>query len=292
LQEGDDGSPKIAGESLKNILTWKGTEDLFELLAEQYALASGISGVQPKVVVSTRRDSGDTIEKTSIKDRGLIIKSSGDDFPELAVNEYICMSIAKAAGLEVPNFWLSDDKKLFVVERFDIGEHGYIGFEDMTSLMNRQNEEKYIGSYEQVAKAVALFASENFKKSSLNALFSSVALSTMLRNGDAHLKNFGLLYTHPRSDDCRLSPLFDVVNTSAYIPKDVLALKLNGTKAWPLKAELIDFGKKHCWVDRPEEVLERIATAAMAYRPDEDSEIWRKMKPEINMGCHSLVGAA
>lgn len=291
FQDGDDGAPKHPGESLKTLLTWKGTEDLFEHLAEQYALASGISGVQPKVVVPAKPDPDkDVIEKVSVKDRSLIVKSSGEDYPGLAENEYYCMSIARAAKLDVPEFWLSEDKKLFIVDRFDIGEHGYLGFEDMTALMNRQNEEKYTSSYEHVAKAVTLFTSPANVTPSLNELFASITLSVLLRNGDAHLKNFGLLYTDPKSEDCRLSPLYDVVNTTAYIPKDVLALKLGGSKSWPLPKELVEFGRKHCRVDHPEQVIERIATAATEYQPPEDSEIWQKMKPLIDHACFGMAG--
>jgi serine/threonine-protein kinase HipA len=290
LQEGDDGSPKMQGEHLKTLLTWKGTEDLFSHLAERYAMASGISGVQPKVVVPVRTDTGkDVIEKISMKDRSVIVKSSGNDYPFLAENEYFCMSIARAAGLNVPKFWLSDDKKRFIVERFDIGAAGYLGFEDMTALMNKQNDEKYESSYEMVAKAVAMFTSEAFKNESLEQLFAVVALSVLLRNGDAHLKNFGLLYTDPTSKDVRLSPLYDIVTTTAYIPRDTLALKLGGSKAWATTKDLIEFGKLHCRVDHPARMIEQIATAAMDYRPPEQSEIWRKMKPEIDKGCFGLA---
>jgi serine/threonine-protein kinase HipA len=289
-REDDDGSPRYPGENLKTLLTWKGTEDLFHHLAEQYAMASGISGVQPKVVVPIRVNSGkDVIEKVSVKDRGLIVKSSGEDYPGLAENEFYCMSIARDAKLIVPPFWLSEDKKLFVVERFDIGERGYLGFEDMTSLMNRQNSEKYNGSYENVAKAVALFTSPAHVTPSLHELFAAITLSVLLRNGDAHLKNFGLLYSDPRSDDCRLSPLYDIVNTTVYLPKDILALKLNGSKSWPLARELAEFGKRHCRVDHPNHVIDRIATAATEYRPPEDSAIWQNMKPLIDHACYGLA---
>lgn len=289
FREDDDGSPRHPGESLRTLLTWKGTEDLFHHLAEQYALASGISGVQPKVVVPLQSEPDkDVIEKVSVKDRSLIVKSSGEDYPGLAENEFYCMSIARAAMLDVPPFWLSDDRKLFIVERFDIGEHGHLGFEDMTSLMNRQNSEKYNGSYENVAKAIALFASPAHVTASLNEFFASITLSVLLRNGDAHLKNFGLLYTDPSSDDCRLSPLYDIVNTTAYIPKDILALKLNGSKSWPLAKELAEFGRRHCRVDHPDQIIERIATAVTEYRPPELTTIWQKMKPLIDHACYGL----
>lgn len=280
-------------ERLSEILAWQGTEDLFAHLAERYALASGVSGVQPKLLVpATDADANvvgkDVVDKSTLKARQLIVKSSGDDYPGLAENEFICMSIARRAGLIVPRFWLSENRKLFVVERFDYlpdqadKEGGdYLGFEDMTSLMGKQTDEKYQGSYENIAKALALFCSPSHINTSLAELFRAIALSVLLRNGDAHLKNFGLLYTHPRSDDCRLAPLYDVVNTTAYIPRDTLALKLAGSKAWPWREQLLRFGKEHCRVDRPEEILDLLASAAMEYRPPEDSGIWQRLRAEI-----------
>lgn len=56
-------------------------------------------------------------------------------------------------------------------------------------------------------------------------------LSCMVGNGDAHLKNFGLLYADPLGTDAKLSPAYDIVNTTAYIPEDALALTLAGSKS-------------------------------------------------------------
>jgi len=55
-------------------------------------------------------------------------------------------------------------------------------------------------------------------------LFDSVALSCPVGNGDAHLKNFGLLCTDPTLEDCLLAPAFGIVNTTSYLPEDVLTL--------------------------------------------------------------------
>ena len=282
LQESDSGSPRPKGEHLQTLLTWRGTEDLFQHLAEQYAVGSGISGVQPKVVMPLSKErSKNNIDKLSIKDESVIVKSSGNDFPGLAENEFHCMSIAQNAGIQVPAFWLSDDKKLFVIERFDLGATGYLGFEDMTSLTNKQNDQKYNGSYEQVAQAVNIFTSDQYRLDSLQRLFETVVLSVLLRNGDAHLKNFGLLYTNPTTGDVRLSPTYDIVNTTVYLPKDTLALKMAKSKAWPTVEQLIEFGQKSCLIDRPAQIIERVAEAVMAYRPPEQSPLWQKMRTEI-----------
>lgn len=292
----DPTAAKSSGESLTEMLSWRGTEDLFDYLSEKYALESGISGVQPKVLVSEKyasKISHDVVEKSAIKSRNFIIKSSGEDYPGLAENEFICMSIAQSAGLTTPDFWLSDNRKLFIVERFDYRDEQYLGFEDMTALTGRQNDEKYQGSYEQIAKAIQLFTSAAHKPDSLYELFQSIVLSCLLRNGDAHLKNFGLLYTHPHSNDCRLSPLYDVVNTTCYLPKDVLALKLAKSKMWPTRKTLCEFGKVHCLIDRPQDIIDHITSHALSYQAREsDSTIWQAMRTEIEKACFGLSGAA
>src|SRR5262249_23235106 len=62
-----------------------------------------------------------------------------------------------------------------------------------------------------------------------------------LRNGDAHLKNFGMVYDDVRGE-ARLAPIYDLVTTSAYVSKDSLALTLNGTTQWPAAKELQRLG--------------------------------------------------
>ena len=167
------------------------------------------------------------------------------------------------AGLPVPEFWLSQDKKRLALRRFDIDDTGrYLGFEDMVSLQGKVNDEKYEGSYEGVAFAIEQNASPQLAYASLNEYFESIVLSVILRNGDAQLKNFGMLYEDPTSDDCRLSPLFDVVCTTVHLPRDQMALRLAKSKAWPDRKTLIEFGRRNCHVEHPERAIVRIAETA------------------------------
>ncbi len=290
-QQKDHRDVAPAGENLTELLAWKGTEALFEHLAQKYAVMSGVSGVQPKFLMQEKRDAdSEVIEKSTLKDRNLIVKAAGHDYVGLAENEFHCMSIGKQAGLIVPEFWLSDDKGLFVITRFDRGvQDEYLGFEDMTALTGRQNEEKYTGSYEMIAAVIDRFVSPQFVASSLEELFKSVVLSVVVRNGDAHLKNFGLVYANPCSEDVRLSPLYDIVNTTCYLPKDTLAVNLAKTKLWPYRKALIEFGKNTCRVDRATEVIDRIVDTAASYTPIiEPGDIWLKIKAEIDRSCLSL----
>ena len=231
------------GERLGELLAWDGAQDLFEELVDKYIMRAGVSGVQPKVLVPEAMGRG--ASKATAVTHELIVKSGRDEFPGLAANEFICMSIAKEAGLPVPEFHLSKNRQLFVMRRFDRTPEGApIGFEDMAVLMGRGADRKYQGSYAEIAKAIRLFVSPQNVRQALKVLFDAVALSCIVGNGDAHLKNFGVLYSDPTADDCRLAPIFDIVNTTAYIPEDVLALELGGSKVFfASKLHLLGFAK-------------------------------------------------
>jgi serine/threonine-protein kinase HipA len=66
----------------------------------------------------------------------------------------------------------------------------------------------------------------------LEKVFTLIALNCTLRNGDAHLKNFGIVYDDVLSQ-ARLAPVYDLVTTAIYLPKDSLALTRNGTTRGP-----------------------------------------------------------
>lgn len=245
---------QFPGEKLEEILAWDGAEDIFVGLVDRYILRAGISGVQPKVLVPEHQDS--TPQRVTSKTSDLIIKSGRDEFPGLAINEFLCMSVAKEAGMAVPEFYLSANAKLFVMRRFDRDEQlNPIGFEDMAALMGLGAEQKYSKSYSAIAKAIRLFCPAQQVQNSLAQLFAIVTLSCIVGNGDAHLKNFGLLYSEPTQRDARLAPAYDIVNTTAYIPEDVLALDLVGNKSlFASRQGLLDFAKV-CDVARPEDVI-------------------------------------
>lgn len=237
------------GERLAQILAWDGAENLFEELARRYLFRTGVSGVQPKLLVPEAREPDG---KVSLATTDLIVKSGGADYPGLAVNEFVCMSIVRNAGIPGPEFFLSDNRQLFVMRRFDRTADGQaLGFEEMAVLMAKGAAQKYEGSYEQVARFVSLFCSPNRRLAALRQLFDQVALSCILGNGDAHLKNFGVLYDDPTSEDVWLSPAYDLVCTTAYIPDDSLALTLGGSKSLSAsRVHLMDFAKR-CEIGDP-----------------------------------------
>lgn len=256
--------PKNVGERLEDLLSTP-SGVLFERLVDQYALGSGISGIQPKALVPIENKvaAGGLAEHTAMPLKTVIVKAEGGDYPGLARNEYFCMSVAKEAGFDVPEFWLSDDGMLFVMARFDRMEDGTaLGFEDMAVLTGRTAEKKYEGSYEMIAQAVEKYAGED-SVNQLRRLFERVVLSCWLRDGDAHLKNFGMLYEHPAAPR-RLAPVYDVVCTDVYPELDgQMALKLNKSKTFPTSNEITAYGNRLGLSD--DEVAEIIVRIDDAY---------------------------
>ncbi|MBD8495575.1 type II toxin-antitoxin system HipA family toxin [Pseudomonas syringae] len=248
------------GERLNEILTWDGAQDIFVDLVDRYILRAGISGVQPKVVVPEQVEEG--AQRFTSKTPELIIKSGRGEYPGLAINEFLCMSIAQEAGIVVPPFYLSDNAELFVMRRFDRDEQlDPVGFEDMAVLMGLSTAQKYSKSYTAIARAIRLYCAPEHVQGALEQLFAMVALSCILGNGDAHLKNFGLLYSDPTRRTARLAPAYDIVNTTAYIPNDVLALDLVGNKSlFASRQGLLDFALS-CEVERPAEVIRGLLQA-------------------------------
>jgi len=112
-------------------------------------------------------------------------------------------------------------------------------------LLGKNRDQKYSGSYEQVAKIIYAVTTE--KVQSMEQFYKTVVMSYLLKNGDAHLKNFGVLYDSG-FNNIRFAPAYDIVNTTAYIFKDKPALTMFGKKVWWGKSELIQFGVEHCFL--------------------------------------------
>lgn len=214
----------------------------FDRLLARYALRSSLSGAQPKIIVPTQTQSGGRWDKTSLLTPSVIVKEAGHEFPGLSLNEYFCMTVASRAQLNVPAFWLSDDATRFIIERFDRDELGQpVGFEDMAVLAGLSAAEKYQGSYETIMRIVQRYCSAS---TACRVMFERIALSALLKDGDAHLKNFGLLYPDPGGPIVP-SPVYDVVCTAIYPDLDrELALKMNKSRVFPTPEDLVAFAQK------------------------------------------------
>jgi serine/threonine-protein kinase HipA len=275
-------------QSVDEILARGRGSDLFRYLIEKFAAFSGISGVQPKLLLRTH-----------------IVKLwDPNEYPHLAANEYFCLTAARKCGLDVPPFQIAEDGMALVIDRFDLRMDGtYRGFEDFCVLNARRTDEKYRGSYEtSVMKRFEQFANSTEVSQDIERLFTLIALNCALRNGDAHLKNFGIVYDDVLGE-ARLAPVYDLVTTSVYLPEDSLALTLNGTTKWPTAKELRKLGetrgggtpaKVRQILERIDGAMQETAKEVRAYSGEhaEFAEIGKRLIEEWENGStHSLRGA-
>lgn len=254
------------------LLSTRYSPEVFDdLVAAYLSTGAGIAGMQPKIMVPDR---------PTVPIPSLIVKAASPAYPGLCSNEFLCLSAARRAGIAVPDFALSDDGQMLVLDRFDIeaapdGRTVRLGFEDIAALAGLRvrdvlSDRKYQGSYQRVAE---LLRQLQLHSENLHRFFAQLAFSVMVRNGDAHLKNFGVLYRD--ANDIWLAPMFDVVTTAIYtyarypggpeLEDRTMALKLfagrHATKTYPTRDELLDFGRRICGVSQPARVLEGIAQA-------------------------------
>ncbi|MGY3581539.1 serine/threonine-protein kinase HipA [Bradyrhizobium sp. USDA 4341] len=256
--------------AIDEILSSRRGSDLYDYLLDRYAGVSGASGVQPKVLARTGEEKD---SKLTVKGATHIVKVwKPGEFPELAANEWFCLEAARRAGLEVPRNELSADGSALVVERFDLNDDGtYRGFEDFCVLNALQTRDKYNGGYEtRIFRRAAEYvgADPASRRATLRGLFRLFVLNCAVQNGDAHSKNWGLLY-----DDvtgvARLAPVYDVVTTTVYVPNDKMALSLGGSTNWPNVKKLTQLGQTRCDLTPKEigEILEQTADAVTETAP-------------------------
>jgi serine/threonine-protein kinase HipA len=242
--------------TLNDILDWDQTTPLFPQLLETYYLRGMTSGVQPKVMVPTLPK-----QRSAIRLNNLIVKSFDVEYPLLTVNEYVCMNAAAACGLKVPKTWLSKNLEHFIIERFDRYGSQRLAVEDFCVLMGKRGDKKYQSSYESVLKAVKLYTGDQRQ---VVEAYQLIVFNCLIGNGDAHLKNFALQYT-PCESDIKLCPAYDITNTLLYPTIDNnMALKLNRSKVFPSKRELIAYGEKFR-ITETADIIDKLADGISDY---------------------------
>ncbi len=167
-------------------------------------------------------------------------------------------------------------------------------------LNAKRTDEKYRGSYEtSIMKRFSQFANSPHLIEDMERLFTLIALNCALRNGDAHLKNYGIVYDDVQGE-ARLAPVYDLVTTSVYLPKDSMALTLNGSTRWPSAKELQRLGETRmvgaparvsAILERLADSMSEIASVMARYIKShpEFAEIGSSMQAQWNVGIKSSL---
>lgn len=226
-------SRKIFGQPSPPELPY--TETQMEDLAMQVVRSHiAVTGVQPKISLELAPASVRNAPKRfTIVGLwgGYILKPPTPQYPLLPEVEDLTLHLATIAKIEVVPHSLirmKSGKLAYITKRIDRTKNGKIHMEDMCQLTEKLTEDKYHGSYEQIAKTILKY-STNPGLDVVN-FFEQVLFSFLTGNADMHLKNFSLI-RQPGIGPV-LSPAYDMVATSLVNPADDedLALNLNGKK--------------------------------------------------------------
>lgn len=198
------------------LLKGDNSEAAFAALVREHA-TSGVSGVVPKFLDAQTEGAQPlgSNPKASLVTRRHIVKGSSARLPFVALNEHLCMQVARRI-MPTARTQVSDDGQALVVHRFDVDEHGqpHWGMEDFCSLLGLRPAAKYDTTWERIAKAVRDHVPGPHRLETFRQLANTLLLTYALRNADCHAKNLALLYTSRA--DVHLSPTYDMLTTSVY----------------------------------------------------------------------------
>jgi len=150
-----------------------------------------------------------------------LAQSFGVDIPDIKL-----VPIERLNNL--PNIQLPNEKFAFAINRFDRSENGRVHTEDFAQIFQLYPIDKYQRvNYEEIGAMLRRFSDEPL--ADIQQLARRLLVNILLGNGDAHLKNWTLIYENKITP--RLSPAYDIVFTAPYIQgEDSLALNMNKTK--------------------------------------------------------------
>ena len=192
-----------------------------------------LTGVQPKLSLDVQKLSATKKRFTIVGLWGrYILKPQTEQFRSLPELEDLVMHLAETSKIKVVPHTLirfSDKTIAYLTERIDRTTEGEkIPMEDFCQLSERMTEQKYKGSYEQIAKLMMLYT----QGSMLDCVnfWEVVVFSWIVGNADMHLKNFSLYSVN--DNRYQMTPAYDLLSTTVVMPSDAeeLALTLNGKK--------------------------------------------------------------
>lgn len=237
LAEGHTTYSKLAlrnlfdGKLVSHHLDFTWEDDADEGVLAENSRNLSISGVQEKLSALV---SDGELRLINAGERGThILKPSPREHfqyrKQIPANEHLTMQIASQVyGINTAANGLAlskDGQFVYVTKRFDVLPNGEkLQQEDFCSLVGRTEEIngidfKYEGSYEDIAICIRKYipawpvAMEQF--------FRLVVFNYIYGNGDAHLKNFSVLF---RNGEYMMAPAYDLINTRVHIDGPDFAL--------------------------------------------------------------------
>lgn len=145
---------------------------------------------------------------------------------DMPANEHLSMQIAKQIfgipTVECAFLHTEDNLPLYITKLFDVSTAK--DFAVLLSITPHTHGEnyKYEGHYEEIANYLVQYSED--KQTDLFNFFKCLVLNFIIRNGDAHLRNFAMFYNNKNL--FTLTPLYDVLNTVLHLEDESLACYL------------------------------------------------------------------
>ena len=216
-----------------------------------------LAGVQMKFSSVKNKDGRYNIGQDA-NSNSWIIKTPSTIHKYVPYNEYTAMKLAEFVGVDIPEIKLVELTQLdnlpdiqlpnevhaYAIKRFDRQEGQRVHTEDFAQVFQVYSYEKYQKfNYEQIANALYQFGSQGLKD--VQQMARRLLVNILLANGDAHLKNWSLIY--PDSKRPVLSPAYDIVSTLPYVEgEQEFALNMAKNKNW-YQADMASF---EAWAKR------------------------------------------
>lgn len=178
---------------------------------------------------------------------GNVIAKLPDSRPNLIgvpVTELAALNLARLSGINTPKASLISLSEIngleewaknvsapaLIVDRFDRHEGRRVHMEELAQVLNiptASETAKYLrANFETVASLIGGLCGIE----SVGDVITRIVLNILIGNGDAHLKNWAILY--PNGITPTLSPIYDILPTVLYLPGDDMGLKLAGSRAF------------------------------------------------------------
>ena len=245
--------PEAVPESVLTI-NGKAKAVRFESIVQENKFS--LAGVQMKFSMKEKDGRYNLSKRGELGD--WIIKTPSTKHKEVPVNEYTAMTLGSLAGVNIPQIKLvelssldnlpsinlPDEQLAFAIKRFDRDDDMRIHMEDFAQVLMKYPYEKYnSANYEQIGRILYEYSGDGL--ADVQQFSRRLLVNILLANGDAHIKNWSLLYSDQITP--RLSPAYDIVTTSVYMDDERhYALNLGKTKDW----YEVSYAHFEAWADR------------------------------------------
>jgi len=181
-------------------------------------LRLSLAGVQEKAAVCVRNNK--ICLPANETPTTHILKPAIKQFDSTVQNEYICMKAASELGIPVPDVDIrkASSQQYLLIERFDrrfLNNNHIVRIhqEDFSQALGaRQKYERFEGPG--LKNCFDLLLRSTIPAIDRNRLMEMVVFNFIIRNADAHAKNFALLYDE--LGNFRIAPFYDILCTQIY----------------------------------------------------------------------------